>query len=73
VQVQNTGTILRRINRELDYLDYEVEYLLEHYLVTMLHLCHKRLMRGMIELPQYYRDTQMLQDCIERFKETRGL
>ena len=63
----------REIERENDQLLDKVEQLLEIYLIAALVICHKRLVRGIIELPQYYRNTQMLQACIERFKEAREL
>lgn len=61
--------IEHRSNRLMD----EIEKLLEIYLTEMLALTHRRLVKSIIELPQYYKDTQMLQNCIERFNKVREL
>jgi hypothetical protein len=44
----------------------EIEKLLRDYLVAMLDLAHKQLLRGKISLSEYYRTTQMLAFCGER-------
>jgi hypothetical protein len=52
----------RRHNQEM----LEIEKLLRDYLVAMLDLAHKQLLRGKISLSEYYRTTQMLAFCGER-------
>jgi|GEM_PF-5210200 len=58
--------ILRRLEAENERLMAEIEKLLRDYLVAMLDLTHKRLIRGQISLSRYYRDTQKLACCGER-------
>lgn len=63
----------RRLERESQRSMDELEKLLEIYLIEMLALTHKELVKGIIELPEYYKDTQVLQSCINRFNEAREL
>jgi hypothetical protein len=51
----------RRHNQEM----LEIEKLLRDYLVAMLDLAHRQLLRGKISLSEYYQATQMLAYCGE--------
>lgn len=63
----------RRLLRESEKLVerglIETEKLLRDYLTAMLSLTHERLVAGRIDLPRYYKDTEMLAYCIERLNK----
>jgi hypothetical protein len=52
--------LLQRLERHIEKEMLELEKLLKDYLVAMLDLCHRRLLRGRISLSQYYKETMML-------------
>jgi hypothetical protein len=56
----------QRLERHIEKEMAELEKLLRDYLIAMLDLCHRRLLRGKISLSEYYRTTQMLAYCGER-------
>jgi hypothetical protein len=58
----------RRLEKHLEKEMLELEKLLKEYLIAMLDLTHRRLIRGRISLSEYYRDTQMLTYCGERVR-----
>jgi hypothetical protein len=47
--------------------------LIESYFVFCLNVIHKRLVRKVVDLPQYYKEIDRIQGCIERFTEAREL
>ena len=61
--------VLRRSEAQQQREMLEIEKLLRDYLVAMLDLTHRQLIRGQISLSDYYRTTQMIAHCGERLNE----
>jgi hypothetical protein len=59
----------RELDRRNDKEMAEIEKLLKDYLVAMLDLAHRQLLRGRMSLSEYYRTTQMLAYCGERINK----
>jgi hypothetical protein len=73
LKAQNQEAVLKRIDA---HLDREIQLgmmqagkMLEEMLVMLLDRAHRRLVKGRISLPQYYKDAQMLMCCAQRLKD----
>lgn len=73
MRTPNTVTILGKINaqlnREVEEGLADCERLLREYLIMCLNRINRRLIRGQISLPDYYRETQLLACCAERLND----
>lgn len=63
---QQRRALLRRLDREMQRDLNECETLLRELYVLCLDKLHRRLIRGNIDLSNYYRETQVIANCAEQ-------